>query len=109
MNIFSRFSIFKTPTHKRFDPIPRFYNPDKEYIDGKMNKHKSEEDGKYSDIRNNIRNNFRNNKAGFGTSHLNRGKSSRSTIRLIIILVLLITITYYILTRYFSNIETLIK
>ncbi len=109
MNIFSRFSIFKTPGHKRFDPIPRFYNPDKEYIEGKMNTHKSEEDGKYSDIRNNIRNNYRNSKTGFGTSHLKRGKKSSSNIRLIVILIILIAITYYILTRYFSNIETLIK
>ena len=101
--------IFKRPEHRRFDPIPRFYDPDKEYIEGKVSSAEGEKDDDYENIKHNIRNNFRNNRAGFGTSRLNKKSGSNSTIRLIVILVLLVLITYILLTRYFPDIETLIN
>lgn len=109
MSIFSRIGIFKRPEHRRFDPIPRFYDPDKEYIEDKINSTHSTKEDKYANIKHNIRDNFRNNRAGFGTSRLNKKKGSNSTIRLIIILALLVLITYVLLTRYFVDIETLIN
>jgi len=111
MSIISRFSIFKKTEHKRFDPIPRFYNPEKEYIEDKLSKNRinDENEKKYADIKSNIRNNFRNNKAGFGTKQFRKNRGNSSNIRLVVILVLLIGMTYYLLTRYFGNIESLIN
>jgi len=109
MSLISRFSIFKKPEHRKFDPIPRFYNPEKEYIEDKLAKHRNKGEDKYIDIKSNIRRNFRDNRAGFGMSKHKVGRGRSSNIRLIIILVLLIAMTYYLLTRYFVNIESLIK
>lgn len=109
MSIFSRLSIFKKPEHRRFDPIPRFYDPEKEYIEGKVKSAQSKKTDDYAYIKHNIRDGFRNNRAGFGTSRLNKKRGSNSTIRLIVILVLLVLITYILLTKYFLGIETLIN
>jgi len=109
MSLISRFSIFKKPEHRKFDPIPRFYNPEKEYIEDKLARHSKKEEDKYIDIKSNIRSNFRDNRAGFGMSKHKRGRDRRSNIRLVIILVLIIFMTYYLLTRYFVNIESIIK
>lgn len=109
MSLISRFSIFKKPDHRKFDPIPRFYNPDKEYIEDKLAVKNTKSDGKYEDIKSNIRNNFRNNKAGFGVSKHKIGRDKSSNLRLVVILILIIMITYYLLTKYFADIESLIK
>jgi len=109
MSLISRFSIFKKPEHRKFDPVPRFYNPEKEYIEDKLAKHSKKGDEKYSDIKSNIRQNFRDNRAGFGMSKHKIGRGKSSNIRLVVILILIIFMTYYLLTRYFVNIESIIK
>ncbi len=109
MSLISRFSIFKKPEHRKFDPVPRFYNPEKEYIEDKLSRHNKTEDRRYVDIKSTIRNNFRDNRAGFGMSKHKMGRGRSSNLRLVIILVLIIVLTYYLLTRYFVNIESLIN
>ncbi len=109
MGLISRFSIFKKPEHRKFDPIPRFYNPEKEYLEDRLAKVHKKEDEKYANIRSNIRRNFRDNRAGFGMSKHKIGRGRSSNLRLIVILILIIIITYYLLTKYFVSIESLIK
>ncbi len=109
MGLISRFSIFKKPEHRKFDPIPRFYNPEKEYIEDKLANVHKREDEKYANIKSNIRRNFRDNRAGFGMSKHKIGRDKSSNLRLVIILILIIAMTYYLLTKYFVNIESLIK
>lgn len=31
-----RFNVFKTPLHRKYDYIPRYYNPDKEEMENKL-------------------------------------------------------------------------
>lgn len=109
MSIISRFSIFKKTEHKKFDPIPRFYNPDKEYIEDKLNMSRKKGDDRYSDIKSNIRSNFRNNRAGFGTKQYRAKRGKGSNLRLVVILIMLIVMTFYLLQKYFGNIESLVN
>jgi len=113
MSIFSRFSFFKTPKHKKFDPVPRFYDQQKEYIEEKMRRIKSLNDEdkqqQYDRIRSNIRSSFRENRNGFGFNRRQRRQSYASNIRLVVILIFIIIITYILLTRYFSDIEELLR
>ena len=109
MSIFFRFGFFKNTKPRRFDPIPRFYNPEKEYIEDKLNKAKNSDSEKYDKIKANIRSNFRNSHTGFGVNRSGRYKNYNSNIRLVIILVVLILITYILLIRYLPQIENLVK
>ncbi len=109
MSLISKFSIFKKPEHRKFDPIPRFYDAEKEYIEDKLAKVHKREDEKYANIKSNIRRNFRDNRAGFGMSKHKIGRDKSSNLRLVVILILIIAMTYYLLTKYFVNIESLIK
>ncbi len=109
MSIFSKFSIFKTPEHRKFDPIPRFYDPEKEYVENKLKKHEKTKDDKYRKIKNNIRDNYRNNRSGFGINRSIRRQNRTSNIRLIVILIALLIISYFFLTRYAINLDSFFK
>ena len=112
MSIFLRFSFFKTPKHKKFDPVTRFYDPQKEYIEEKMKRisgNGGDEQMKYERIKSNIRSNFRENRTGFGLNRRQRRQTYASNIRLVVILIFIIIITYLLLGRYFSTIEEFLR
>ena len=108
-----KFSFFKPPKHKKFDPVPRFYDPEKEYLEDKLKKINAgstdEKSQKYEKIRSNIRSTFRDNRAGFGINRKQRRRYYNSNIRLIVILVFIIIITYILLVKYFPYIEELLR
>ncbi len=109
MSIFFRFSFFKNTRPRKFDPIPRFYDPEKEYIEDKLKKVRNEETEKYDKIKANIRNNFRNSHTGFGVNRSGKRKNYNSNIRLVVILIFLILITYILLIKYLPQIENFVK
>ena len=112
MSIFFRFSFFKSTKPRQFDPIPRFYDPDKEYIENRLERIREEEnagDIDYKKMKDNIRNNFRNSHTGFGVHRSGRRKNYDSNIRLVIILIILILLTYIFLSAYLPQIENFLK
>lgn len=109
MSIFFRFSFFKSTKPRKFDPIPRFYNPEKEYIEDKIKKLEGTEDDKLTKMKSNIRNNFRNSHTGFGVNRSGRRQAYNSNMRLVIILIVLVLITYILLIRYLPQLEQLLK
>lgn len=92
----NRFSLFKMPgRHKRFDFVPRYYNPEKEALEEKIRQAKIEngllDDGS---IRREIK--FKAETSNkWGNSEF-KSQSMRANIRLIIILFLVIAAFYYI-------------
>ncbi|MDA7803028.1 hypothetical protein N8987_00440 [Crocinitomix sp.] len=92
----NRLSLFKLPNrHKRFEYVPRYYDPKKEALKDKINRAKQEatidDNGKFArDIK------FRADTAARWGNSEYKSQSMRSNIRLIIILMLVIVTFYYL-------------
>jgi hypothetical protein len=94
---FLRVSFFKTAKPKKFEPIPRFYDPHKEAIETLMQKQADSDKAKIERIKYKVKNNFQgsNNVSGrFAGSYKKSVRSSN--IRLVIILILIIFLMYLV-------------
>ena len=72
---FLRVSFFKTAKPKKFEPIPRFYDPHKEAIETLMQKQADSDKAKIERIKYKVKNNFQgsNNVSGrFAGSYKDR-------------------------------------
>ncbi|MEZ4908611.1 MAG: hypothetical protein R2771_13450 [Saprospiraceae bacterium] len=91
------FSFFKTNKPRKFEPIPRFYDPDKEYIDSIKKRIDDKDD--VEALKYKLKQNFGKNR--FGSSRISdqrlRRANRNSNIRLVVILVVLLILTYYYL------------
>ena len=83
----------KRPKHKRFDYIPRFYDPKKEELDKIVDSYKEmgDADAAKTRIRSGLRNKYR------GDSSYKRSQERSANIRLVSIIFVLFLITYLIL------------
>jgi hypothetical protein len=83
----------KRPKHKRFDYIPRFYDPKKEELDKIVDAYKDTDDtvGSKERIRSGLRSKYR------GDSSYKRSLERSANFRLISIILVLFFITYLIL------------
>jgi len=92
----NRLSLFKLPNrHKRFDYVPRYYNPDKEELERKIAQAKAEA-ARNGSLDNGREIEFRSKFEGkWGGSDV-KAASMRSNIRLIVIFAILIIVFYYI-------------
>ena len=94
---FLRVSFFKTNKPKKFEPIPRFYDPHKEAIEQLMRKHEESEKAKIERIKYKVKNNFQGSNSGAGRFSSSYKRSVRSSnLRLIIILFLMLLLIYLI-------------
>ncbi len=92
----NRLSLFKLPNrHKRFDYVPRYYNPEKEELERKIAQAKAEavltntkENGREIEFRSKI-------EGKWGGSDV-KAASLRSNLRLVVIFAILIVVFYYI-------------
>lgn len=94
---FLRVSFFKTAKPKKFEPVHRFYDAQKEAIDQLMNKIADSDKAKVERIKFKVKNNFQGSNIGtgrFGTSYKKSVRSSN--IRLLIILVIIIILIYLV-------------
>ncbi|MGE5355355.1 MAG: hypothetical protein ACM3PT_03885 [Deltaproteobacteria bacterium] len=94
---FLRISFFKTRKPKKFEPVPRFYDPNRETIDKLMQKYEDKDKAAVERMKFRVRNTFQ---AGSGSgsmfsSSYNRGARS-SNMRLIIILLVMLFLIYLI-------------
>lgn len=92
----NRLSLFKLPNrHKRFEYVPRYYNPEKEELERKIARAKAE--AALNGSRDNGREiEFRSKFEGkWGGSEV-KSAAIRSNIRLLVIFAILIIVFYYI-------------
>jgi uncharacterized membrane protein (DUF106 family) len=90
----NRFSLFKLPNkHRRFEYIPRYYDPRKEELEKKVKaaqKKPGEEDGQRREI------SFRQQTADKWGNTEFKMQAMRSNIRLIVIFIIVLIVFYYL-------------
>jgi cytochrome c-type biogenesis protein CcmH/NrfG len=90
----NRFSLFKLPNkHRRFEYIPRYYDPRKEELEKKVKaaqKKPGEEDGQRREI------SFRQQTADKWGNTEFKMQAMRSNIRLIVIFIIVLIAFYYL-------------
>ena len=97
MSSFLRISFFKTSKPKKFEPIPRFYDPHKETIELLMSKQEDSERAKVERIKYLVKNNFQGSIIGSGRYANSYKRSVRiSNLRLVIILLLMLVLIYLV-------------
>ena len=89
----SFFKFNKRTKHKRFDYIPRFYDPQKEELEKLVNSYKETDDTSMvkDRIRSGLRNRYR------GDSNYKRSQERSANIRLLSIIFILFLLAYLIL------------
>ena len=92
-NSMSFFKFNKTTKHRRFDYIPRFYDPEKEELDKIVDAYKESNDTNASKerIRSGLRHRYR------GDANYKRSQERSANIRLISIIFILFLLAYLIL------------
>lgn len=88
------FSFFGRTKHRRFEYIPRYYNPEKEELEQRMSKYRKENKNEIDDVKLNIRAGLRNRAPG------NTGFSLRYSMLIMLIVVILLLISIYLLSAY---------
>ena len=88
------FNFFSRTKHRRFDYIPRYYNPEKEALEQKLSKYKKEHKNQLDDVKLNIRAGLRNRAPGSG------GFNLRYSLLILLIIVILLLISIYLLSAY---------
>jgi hypothetical protein len=97
------FSFFKRPSHRKYNYIPRYYNPDEENLKQRLGQHHQEDEDPAESAKNRIRSSFRS-KYG-GRSEQSRKYVMRSNLIIVITIVLLLVITYIFLIRFLPLID----
>ena len=96
------FSFFKTPRHQKFEYKPRYWDPEKEELNRRIEAAKRENkdpDAIKSRISSGMRRHYK-----YGSRSNSRG-SKKSTIRLFVIIGFLLLFTYYFLVVYLPRFE----
>jgi len=88
------FGFGKRPKPRKFDFIPRYYDPDKEELESRLAQYKdemNEEERAKHRIRTGLRNKY------YGDSEFRSSQVKKSNLRLVYIIIILAFITYLIL------------
>jgi len=98
-------NFMRTPRHQRFDYKPRYFDADKNELEERLAKYKKNTDKTASAKRGISRGFARKSSGGYrgGKAH------SRSNVRLIVILFILIALTYYFLVNYSPQIIEILE
>lgn len=100
------FSFGKRPNHRRFDYIPRYYDPAKEELEERLNKYKSGDQklkaGGTELMKSRIRGGFRRNYRTGGQDY--KAATKKSNMRLLMIMGLLLLLTAYFISNYLPKI-----
>ncbi len=100
------FSFFKTPRHQKFEYKPRYWNPEKEDLDKRIEMAKRENNDPNA-MKSRISHGFR--RSYNSSSRKKSNASKKSTIRLLVIIGILLLFCYYFLVVYLPRIEALLK
>jgi hypothetical protein len=88
------FSFFNRTKHRKFEYIPRFYNPEKEELEQRLSKYRKAKNSDIDDVKLNIRAGLRSRAPG------NSGFNLRYSMFIMLIVVILLLITIYLLSAY---------
>lgn len=90
------FNFFNRTKHRKFEYIPRFYNPEKEDLQRRLNKYRKKDEGanELEDMKVNIRAGLRNRAPG------GSGFNLRYSMLVMLIVVILLLISIYLLSAY---------
>jgi len=88
------FNFFSRIKHRKFDYIPRYYNPEKEDLENRLSKYKKEKKSDIDNVKMNIQAGLRMR------SPAKSGFNLRYNIMLLIIIAVLILITIYLFSIY---------
>jgi len=88
------FNFFNRTKHRRFEYIPRYYNPEKEELENRLKKHQKTVKGSIEDTKMNIQAGLRNRAPRGG------GFNLRYSMLVMLIVVILLLITIYLLSAY---------
>ncbi len=93
---FLRISFFKTPKPKKFEPVTRYYDPDKERINDLMRQHSDNDKAVVERIKYKVKNGFVGNSSSKLFDNTYSRKVKQSNMRLIIILIVIILLLYLV-------------
>lgn len=102
------FRFIKVPRHKRYEYQPRFWDPEKEKLEERIRNRKEAKEGDLEGIQNRIRTGFRQKNFSQDKSYRKR-ETFRSNIRLLMVVVALLVITYSFLTKYLPELIQLME
>lgn len=88
------FNFFNRTRHRKFEYIPRYYNPEKEELEQRLSKYRKENRNEIDDVKINIRAGLRNRAPANGSFNL------RYSMLIMLIVVILLLITIYLLSAY---------
>jgi hypothetical protein len=100
------FGLFKRPKHRKFDFIPRYYDPEKEDLENRLKKFDPIEKDNPELIKHRIRSGFRSRTKVDG--NYRRTSVRKSNMILIAIILILLLLSYFFIMNYLPKIiETL--
>lgn len=100
------FKFGKTVKHQRFNYIPRYYDPEKEEREARIKAAMGMTGNDPEAMKTRIRSSMRDRHRGSRKPQLTAAR--RSNIILIVVLLGLIWLTYYVLTRYLPALEKIV-
>lgn len=92
----------RLPKHKRYEYIPRYWNPDKEELHDRIRRIEEAKQGGVEAMRDRVQMGLR--RTYTRDNSMRKRETMRSNIALLIIVVTLIAITYAFLTQYLPRI-----
>lgn len=93
--------FFKLPKNQNFTYQPRYWDPEKEDLEERLRLAKEGNAGNVEAIKTRLSKGFRNGSTNFtGSTGYRRKQAKRSNITLLAIIILLVFITYLLLTVY---------
>ena len=98
------FRVFKTPKHQKFEYRPRYWDPEKEALKGRLEKFDDGSKNNPEAIKARIASGFKRGGRGGGGDSAFRGRYlKRSNTILLIVVIALIGISYFFISVYLPN------
>ncbi|SRR6056297_15598 len=102
-----RLNLFRTPGHLRFQYVPQHYDPDKEDLQKRVKAAKSEKQIDMADSKSRIAQSYKSRYQKH--RNISRRANRQSNIRILVILMLLVGLTYFLFIQFLPAIETAIE
>jgi len=102
-----RLNLFRTPGHLRFQYVPQHYDPDKEDLKKRIKAAKNEQPLDAGDVKSRIAQSYKSRYQKH--RNISRRANKQSNIRLLVILILLVGLTYFLFIQFLPAIEAAVE
>ena len=99
-----RMNLFRTPNHRKYDYIPRYYNPDKEALEERLKRAEVMADDSIEGMKNRISSNLKRGGNSKDYEFHRRKALMKSNLLLLAIIIILLFATGIILEVYLPDI-----